>query len=268
MTTKQKLLSTLTALGMIAGIANAHGQILQAISLNFYEQGSNNHTLEATDATGVLSLTNWNNLAGPQSDNSTGTTWTGLVDSTGASIAGLTVQAHNISPGAPTTAYTGVTRWKDLPETPHNVDEKMIGAGVGVWANNASFTISVSDLPSAFSENEVNVYIYWGGKFGSSADADEVTTNYTIGTQTESLTFGNNLNNWAVAHDREFVLEGNYLVFENITLTNGGFDLDLAIGSSRRIGISGMQIVAIPEPGTLVLVGIALGSLLLFRRKK
>ena len=33
------------------------------------------------------------------------------------------------------------------------------------------------------------------------------------------------------------------------------------------MGISTMQIVAIPEPGTLVLLGIALGSLLLFRRK-
>jgi len=29
-----------------------------------------------------------------------------------------------------------------------------------------------------------------------------------------------------------------------------------------------LSVTAIPEPGTLVLVGIALGSLLLFRRRK
>jgi hypothetical protein len=38
--------------------------------------------------------------------------------------------------------------------------------------------------------------------------------------------------------------------------------------TQTRLNISGFEVIAIPEPGTLALVGIALGSVLLFRRKK
>ena len=40
------------------------------------------------------------------------------------------------------------------------------------------------------------------------------------------------------------------------------------IGSDNRGFLNSVQIVAIPEPGTLVLLGIAFGSLMLFRRRK
>lgn len=39
-------------------------------------------------------------------------------------------------------------------------------------------------------------------------------------------------------------------------------------GGAPRLHYQGFEVIAIPEPGTLMLVGIALGSLLLFRRKR
>lgn len=246
--------------------AAAHGQTIQAISLNFHESGSD-YTMAASDTTGVEALANWNNLAAPTGSTGSVDPWTNLVDSTGAGIAGLSVQVVDIGPE---NNFTGTHRWKDLPEEPANAREAMMGAGMGYWGSNGGFTISVTDLPSAFIDNEVNVHVYWGGKFSSSAAGDVVTTDFAIGTQLQSLTYGSDENNWMVAHGSEFVLEGNHLLFENISVSgDGAFDLILAQGENdRRIGISGMQIVAVPEPSTYAaLVGLLALGLALRRRR-
>ena len=47
-----------------------------------------------------------------------------------------------------------------------------------------------------------------------------------------------------------------------------GFYFDVSREGQSRVEFESFQVVAIPEPGTLLLVGIALGSLLLFRRKR
>jgi hypothetical protein len=64
---------------------------------------------------------------------------------------------------------------------------------------------------------------------------------------------------------------GTWTTIGNAT-TNGisfdGLTLDLGrADSGTNVSISAIQIVAIPEPSTFALLGIALGSLLLFRRK-
>lgn len=61
----------------------------------------------------------------------------------------------------------------------------------------------------------------------------------------------------------------------NVSLANGGFSGNLWAGfgggnnsGSNILAFDNFTVVAIPEPGTLALVGIALGSLLLFRRRR
>jgi hypothetical protein len=69
-------------------------------------------------------------------------------------------------------------------------------------------------------------------------------------------------------------------VFHGVNwMSLGAFDLnasstvrviadETALSSGRFVVADGVQFIAIPEPGTLVLVGIALGSLLIFRRRR
>ncbi|MCC5851003.1 MAG: PEP-CTERM sorting domain-containing protein [Verrucomicrobia bacterium] len=60
----------------------------------------------------------------------------------------------------------------------------------------------------------------------------------------------------------------NYARFE-VTLTNDNPYLTIfTYDNSNRGFLNAVQIVAIPEPGTLVLLGIALGTLLIFRRRQ
>ncbi|MCC5842982.1 MAG: PEP-CTERM sorting domain-containing protein [Verrucomicrobia bacterium] len=61
----------------------------------------------------------------------------------------------------------------------------------------------------------------------------------------------------------------------DVSLANSGFSGNLWAGfgggnnsGSNVVAFDNFSVVAIPEPGTLALVGIALGSLLLFRRRK
>ena len=61
----------------------------------------------------------------------------------------------------------------------------------------------------------------------------------------------------------------------NVSLPSGGFSGNLWAGfgggnntGSNIAAFDNFSVVAIPEPGTLVLVGVALGSLLLFRRRR
>ncbi|MCC5846457.1 MAG: PEP-CTERM sorting domain-containing protein [Verrucomicrobia bacterium] len=61
----------------------------------------------------------------------------------------------------------------------------------------------------------------------------------------------------------------------DVSLANGGFSGNLWAGfgggnnsGSNITAFDNFSVVAIPEPGTLVLLGIALGSLLLFRRRR
>lgn len=61
---------------------------------------------------------------------------------------------------------------------------------------------------------------------------------------------------------------GNYVKFSGIT--GSSFDLTLAAGptSSERLGAAGIQIVAIPEPSTLLMMLSAFAGFLFFRRRR
>lgn len=57
----------------------------------------------------------------------------------------------------------------------------------------------------------------------------------------------------------------------DIGLINGvGIAAERNNGTGDRVWsiVSSYEVIAIPEPGTIVLVGIALGSLVMFRRRK
>lgn len=147
------------------------------------------------------------------------------------------------------------------------------------WHNNAaaSFTISVEGLPQAFVDHEDGFIVraYWGGLSQSSVNNDHtVETVYTIGSESGSLTYatGATTQNWEARDNSAYILNSNYVELELATLNaSDGFDLVISRGGEdRRIGISGFEIVAIPEPSTYAaLIGLlALGLVVLRRRRR
>jgi len=64
-------------------------------------------------------------------------------------------------------------------------------------------------------------------------------------------------------------VEGTNFAQFRVTLTADNPVLTLFThGDNDRPFLNAVQVVAIPEPGTLILLGIALGSMLIFRRRE
>ncbi len=76
---------------------------------------------------------------------------------------------------------------------------------------------------------------------------------------------------WGTWNPSSFPLDAAFGTFGTPSLTDVqafGMYFTTTRSSQTRLNISGFEVIAIPEPGTLALVGIAPGSLLLFRRKR
>lgn len=261
---------------MMAGIA--HAQVPASIGWSFveriddYELGQSSSLVAGVDNTAY-----WNDLRAPNGAQDApypSTPWTGFLNSAGTSISG-TVQVTDAS----TNNFTGVDTWSAINNSTTGHD-KMMGSGAMNYHNDSAafFTISVRDLPQAYLDHEDGfwVRVYWGGVSSSSASdsgVDTVETVYTIGTSTGALTFGGSETdqNWETRDGSEYVLNGNYVELNLASLdTNGGFDLVVSRGGQdRRIGLSGFEIVAIPEPSTYAAIAglLALG-LVIWRRRK
>jgi len=76
---------------------------------------------------------------------------------------------------------------------------------------------------------------------------------------------------WGTWNPSSFPLDAAPGTFGTASLTDVqafGMYFTTTRSSQTRLNISGFEVIAIPEPGTLALVGIALGTVLLFRRKR
>lgn len=126
--------------------------------------------------------------------------------------------------------------------------------GMRTYGNGAGGT---ADAPLALGASTTNVELFvLKIELSATADSDTIT----IWRNPTDLT--NEAANTAVGS-----LTGRNLVFDNIALNEFRND-DGVYFDEIRIGTTWDAVSPIPEPGTLLLVGIALGSLLLFRRRR
>lgn len=142
-----------------------------------------------------------------------------------------------------------------------DANTEMFNSGGGILGASGS-DITVSGLSTAGAwAGGYDVYVYFAP---SSLDNASRTLNLTIGgtsyyaelvtgSSNYSSTFDlvDSTKNW----EREF---GNYAVFSGVT--GSSFTLNATSNFSGTIGLTGMQIVAVPEPATLGMLGI--GSIL------
>ncbi len=189
-----------------------------AISIDFQGGSANNGTpsaMASTEYAGQVVVNNWNTAAG-----SAGTV-TSLAQSDGAvSAAAVTWACGNI--------------WSTpIAESPG--DYRMM-KGYLDNSSTTNTTVTVANLPSAYTNNGYSVYVYCDGDNGGSAK----TGIYTIGATSYSATDNANVN-YSGTQVQANNSAGSYVVFSNLTAS--GFTL-VASTASTRAPVNGIQIVA------------------------
>jgi len=223
-------LAAITSLLLAGGAANA-----AVISVNFGNSDTD------TGNRGVVSAGNWTLLKFDDLSNNTATL-TDLVDGSGAATtADLGWTSGNARPG--------------LTLTDGTLDENMIVTGITLKNESTPVTLNLSQIPYA----QYDIYVYVTDTNSTETQPVSVsdgTTTFHLTTPTDNLTF---------FQDNGFVqstsivataTNANYVRFSGLTGTSQSIAL---LGD--EIGPAGIQIVEVPEPASLALVG--LGSLLI-----
>lgn len=234
----------------------------EAISVNYGADAASNGStsLLPTDTAGVVPVANWNNI-------SAGANGVALKDSNGT-LTGLTLtQSANGGSGSGISNFSGTG---DL--------HMMAGSANNGWG--ATPVTLTFDGTVPYSTFDVYVYYHsgWVGANASQQFSIVDGSNTTIATQrglevfdgtfsatyptTTSYILSNNLSD-ANAND------SNYVKFTGLTSAQvaGGFTLK-DTGLNGIAYINGMQIISIPEPGTLALFSTGLFSLLAYAWRK
>lgn len=234
---KKSILSTAIGLGLI------HGASAAVISVNY--DGNTGTQLTSTDVAGVEQVGNWNN--------STDGSFTDAVNDSG------TITTADFS-------ATNTGEWRSTGSPFADPDNQMM-EGV-LYGNESGWTISGAQIP--FASYDLYVYLasdaagrdykisdgtttYWYDAM-TPPTGSEVT--YTIATTLTDPT----TNNAAAA---------NYVLFTGLS---GDFTITLSghpdgPDSSTNPTVSGLQLVAVPEPSTSALLGLASLGLVLRRRR-
>ncbi|GEM_PF-5608641 len=210
------------------------------VSVNFNGDGSASRTLLPSEITGVVAVNNWNNAS-----------------NSGFPAAGVVVDSEGTAlPGGLSFTWSG-GQANDSGST-------LALFNGGIWMGSSSGSLNISTGSSVFATQNFSLYVY------ATTPGNNLTTE---GTRirvdgVDQFVRGNQ----AVDHDR-FVVGGgpsltdaatasNYVSFHNL---RGDTTVDLSAVGGGRVALKGIQLVAVPEPGTLLLLG--LGSILLLRRR-
>ena len=275
MTTKQKLLSTLTALGMMAGIANAAPIVIFQDGFESASSGNLNGQGTWTSPTSGL------NQYTVATDGGLGNAIIGGGDQR------ITSPSGSGDGSSPTFATFSATS-EDRVFVRFNYNATATGGGPffsfrltgdnGDFLSTLGITVQNGQLRPRSTNAANDITQLSSGVPSISAD----TTHTIVFMAEKTGAAGNNYNqitawlNPALAGETAADLlavtsiSGGVVAtadtgvsnFSAISFQKGGS------GGQAGIQLDSIMVAAIPEPGTLVLVGIALGSLLVFRRKK
>lgn len=213
----------------------------KTIAINLAADEADGARSDVFGAAGVLGTPNWNNL-----DGNAGAA-ANLIDDSGA-VTSTSVEWVS----ANTWSSTG--RSEENNTAPAGNDRNMMTGYLDTSATSTT-TVAVSGLGGDFAAGyDVYLYIKGGTNDGRGGS-------YTIGTETQ-------IHTPTSPFDGTYTVgtEGDYLLFEGLMGDSFTIEATPTTEALFRAPLNGIEINAIPEPATLILLG--LGSLATLRRKR
>ena len=284
-------------LPIVFGLVSLATSNAAIISVNFHvgDDSSNQaaHELTGTEEAGIARTrtSSWNNVNIGAGGNNTAAAQifapANLTDDTGGAAGTLT---STLTTGATSTwfgGYGGSSAAGEAELTNGISDDGLFNSYLALNGPNGdgnpldNFVLTISGLGSEFTSNGYNIIIYsetdrGGVGVGSTAARTSVFTIGAGGSTSTILTEDDNVTGPGTTRtfdgsyvqsdgDGAGVNYSNYV--ESGILTADTFTIEVTSPNGGRGGISGFQIVAIPEPSSLGLLGLGLLGLAVRRRR-
>jgi len=254
-----------SAMLMVAGVGTGVSADIISVSLT-YTNSAERPLLAASDMAGFVNAANWNQVVAPDRD-SVGITADSLALNLGTGTSSGASLAHSSSGGS----YVARRTTDATTYTPNQA--LMAGAFARFnYGTSGSHIYEVTGLSSTFTGPGYDVYVYvnaanfWEdrtdfyGQYRLQAGTYDQTTWAVTGVR-----YTNAFINAGSGATQGTAGTGNYILFSG--LTNASFTLTgVHSTDSARSGINGFQIVAIPEPGSMLLMGLGISVIVFFRR--
>lgn len=234
---------------LAALVSNAQAAVTTELSVNFNSGGAYEIPTDALNTAGVIPSPFWNN-----------STSAGL---TSAMLSDGSTHAINVALNS-TALHTQIT-------SPANNDQRLMGSSYDL--HGGTQTLSVSGLPSEFTSRGYDVYVYlWGNDNGNQQGVYRVDLGGapSVFFRQEIDEF-DGFDNSGQSESVGTAGLANYVKIAGVGQGQSSFNVEVTnIDGTNALEwtlINGFQVVAVPEPGTVLFLA-SLGVLPALRRRR
>jgi hypothetical protein len=230
------------------------------VGLNFAtgQSGGEVNSLAANQVAGAVPQGNWNNVTGN----------TGGQANVLSPVAGVLVDDAGLPTTLTLTSFTSTNNWSTYGSTQADPNRQLLNSYLDNTNGETPTTITMSGVPAAYQASGYALLVYVGsdqnGRTGTVAVTSPAlaTPTYTFSTSTSPFdgTYTRSTSTTLAA-----AAAAEYVRFDGLTAPTFTFTVTRG---SNNVGLHGVQILQVPEPGTAGLLGLAAAAGLLARRRR